>query len=89
MLDTVGTGKITSKRTTSTKHSPSFTWSIADRQALSLLEQVSPYLRTYKTKRVQLILENYVNLTPRNGKYTPELRTAREEFLQTVMAIKP
>jgi len=43
-LDTVGAGKITGKRISSPLHSPSFTYSIANRQALQLLEQIAPYL---------------------------------------------
>ena len=62
-LDTVGAGKITGKRTSSPLHSPSFTYSIANRQALQLLEQIAPYLRSYKATRTQLILQNYISLT--------------------------
>ena len=56
-LDTVGAGKITGKRISSPLHSPSFPYSIANRQALQLLEQVAPYLRSYKATRTQLILQ--------------------------------
>src|SRR3990172_6653365 len=63
-LDTAGAGKITGKRISSPIHSPSFTYSIANRQALRLLEQIAPYLRSYKATRTKLILQNYINLTP-------------------------
>ena len=84
-LDTVGAGKITGKRISSPLHSPSFTYSIAN---LQLLEQIAPYLRSYKAKRTQLILQHYINLTPRNGRYTDEIRTERDRFLTTVLEVK-
>ena len=87
-LDTLGAGKITGKRISSPRHSPSFTYSIANRQALHLLEQIAPYLRSYKATRTKLILRNYVNLTPRNGRYTKEIRAERDRFLTTVLGIK-
>ena len=87
-LDTAGAGKITGKRISSPIHSPSFTYSIANRQALRLLEQIAPYLRSYKATRTKLILQNYINLTPRNGRYTEEIRAERDRFLTAVLGIK-
>ncbi len=87
-LDTVGAGKITGKRISSPLHSPSYTYSIANRQALQLLEQIAPYLRSYKATRTHLILQNYINLTPRNGRYTDEIRAKRDRFLASVLEIK-
>lgn len=37
-------------------------------------------LRSYKRARAQLVLAEYVALTPRNGKYTDETLSARTEF---------
>lgn len=86
---TVGAGKITNKRVTRTHHTPSYTYAIHNRQALQLLEQVNPYLRTYKVQRASLILRDYIKLTPRNGKYTPEQQQARSHFETAVLQIKP
>ncbi len=88
VLDTVGAGKITGKRTTSTAHTPSFTYAIYNRQALRLLEQIHPYLRTYKAKRCALILRDYLLLTPRNGKYSEEQIIERKRFESQVLQIK-
>jgi hypothetical protein len=88
-LLTVGAGKITGKRVTSPKHTPSFTYSITNRQALHLLGQIVPYLKSYKIRRTRLVLEHYVRLTPRNGRYTDAIRECRERFLTSVMAIGP
>ncbi|HXY97827.1 MAG TPA: LAGLIDADG family homing endonuclease [Steroidobacteraceae bacterium] len=76
----VGAGRINSKARARMHHSPSFTYCISSRQALLLLEQVSPYLKTYKAGRASLLLEHYVRLTPRNGRYTREQRAARAGF---------
>jgi hypothetical protein len=46
-------------------------------QALALLARISPFLRTNKALRATAILTPYIELTPRNGKYTPALRSAR------------
>ena len=87
-LESIGVGKITNKRTSKPHHTPSFVYSIYNRQALSLLEQIIPYLRSYKLRRAQLILKDYISLTPRNGKYSEELLNKRKEFENTVLAIK-
>ena len=57
-LEVVGAGKITRKRTCKTNHTPSFTYAIYNRQALALLEQIHPYLRTYKSDRSAAILQS-------------------------------
>ncbi len=50
------------------------------RQALAVLSQVTPYLRTYKLERARLLLEEYIALTPRNGRYTADQRARRAQF---------
>jgi hypothetical protein len=84
-----GVGKITRKCTYSAAHTPSFCYSVSSRQALSLLRQVLPYLRSYKRQRAELALRQYVRLTPRNGKYTNALRTDRWQFEEAFLSIKP
>lgn len=89
VLETVGAGKITGKRTASSKHTPSYTYAIYNRQALNLLEQIAVYLRTYKVARADLILRDYVTLTPRNGRYPETLLKERKHFENAVLNIKP
>ena len=84
----VGRGKITRKRTSKSQHTPSYTYAIYNRQALELIRQLLPYLRSYKAKRAELILQQYLTLTPRNGKYSSQLKQQRQEFEQKVLAIK-
>ncbi len=44
----VGVGKITRKRITSERHTPSFCYAISSAQALELLRQIEPWLRSTK-----------------------------------------
>jgi hypothetical protein len=64
-----------------------FAYCITSRQALRLLAQVYPFLRTYKSKRARLLLDEYQGVTPRNGRYTVEEREAREQLLARFFAI--
>jgi LAGLIDADG-like domain len=84
----VGCGKITKKKTTKPHHALSMTYALWNRQALSLLVQVEPYLRSYKRLRAQLILEHYIRFTPRNGKYTAPLRAQRAAFEAELLDIR-
>jgi hypothetical protein len=86
---TIGAGRITNKRTYQANHTPGITYAISNRQALSVLELVSPYLKTYKAKRARLILRNYVRLTPRNGKYTPAQLKERDIFIDKFLRLNP
>lgn len=88
VLSAIGTGRITNKKTAQSHHTPSYVYAVYNRQALSLLEQITPYLRTYKRRRSVLILENYIKLTARNGKYSDKLAAKRKEFEDEVMQTK-
>lgn len=88
-LSIIGAGKITCKKTYSDKHAPSFTYSISNRQAINLLDQVYVFLRSHKKMRAQLVLDKYIRLTPRNGKYTEQVKAEREIFVQKYFEIKP
>jgi len=83
-----GVGKITNKRTSKSHHTPSFAYAVYNRQALALLKQVSPFLKSYKKRRAELILRDYLKFTPRNGKYTVELLHQKKMFEKAVLAIK-
>jgi O-phosphoseryl-tRNA(Cys) synthetase len=85
----IGAGRITNKRTYQINHTPSVTYAISNRQALDVLEQVRPYLKTYKAKRAQLILRSYIRLTPRNGKYTQALLKERDIFIEKFLRLNP
>jgi spermidine/putrescine-binding protein len=87
VLERTGVGWITNKRKNAKHHASSYNWSVYNRQALDLLRQVAPHLKSYKKHRAQLILENYLNVTPRNGKYTEVLLAKKQSFEDKVLAI--
>jgi hypothetical protein len=89
VLKTVGAGRITNKRSYQSHHTPSVTYTISNRQALALLEQIHVFLHTYKARRAQLVLRDYIRLTPRNGKYTPALARARTVFIEKFLRTTP
>ena len=84
-----GVGKITNKRTSKPHHAASFCYGVYNRQALALLKAITPDLKSYKRKRADLILRNYLDLTPRNGKYTTDLLASKKVFERAVLALKP
>lgn len=88
VLSSVGAGKITGKRTYQPQHTASYTYTISNRQALRLLDQIFPFLKTYKAYRSELVLRDYIRLTPRNGRYTKKIKKARTTFENKVMNIK-
>jgi len=85
---TVGAGKITSKKTYSKRHARSFAYQISNRQALELVRQVASYLKTYRAERAKLALSHYLRLTPRNGRYSPDVAVSRREFELRLLTIK-
>jgi len=88
VLAATGVGKITNKQASKSHHAQSYAYAVYNRQALSLLEQILPYLRSYKSDRAALILKDYLTLTPRNGKYSGETLARKKVFEKTVLAIK-
>jgi len=89
VLSAVGAGCISSKRTYSVRHTPSFSYKIANRQALELLAQVTKHLKTYRAARAALALRHYLAVTPRNGKYSATVLRVREEFERDFLALTP
>jgi hypothetical protein len=88
VLQRVGAGKITAKKKAKAHHSEAFTFAIWNRQALSLLLQIQPLLRSYKRRRAELVRDCYVRLTPRNGKYTPAILAERRRFEDDLLALR-
>jgi hypothetical protein len=83
----IGAGRITNKACARPHHTPSFTYVISSRQALAVLAQVATYLRTYKSARARLLLDEYTSVTPRNGRYSQDQRAARQQFEDRFFAI--
>ena len=89
ILAVVGAGNISKKRVYSPKHSEAYTYGLLNRQALTLLTHVYPFLRTYKRKRAALVLKYYLRLTPRNGKYSVVQLAKRELFIEKFFSLLP
>jgi len=85
----LGVGKLTNKRVSQPHHSPSFAYAIYNRQALELLKQIQPFLKSYKAKRCALVLKDYIALTPRNGKYSELRKQERARFEAELLGMKP
>ena len=83
-----GVGKITNKRIVKPIHTPSFTYQVANRQALDILEQIAEHLRSHKAARAHLVLQDYLHLTPRNGRYSTEQLAKRELFIERFFDIR-
>jgi hypothetical protein len=74
-------GTIISKRTYREHHTPSFSWSIHNTQAINFLKLIQPYMRhSEKLRRSHLITSQYTSVTPRNGKYTEEMTHVKLAF---------
>ena len=87
--EVVGGGTITNKRRSKEHHTPSFVYHLSDRRALNLLEQISPFMKSHKAARSQLVLNDYLTLTPRNGRYSSDLLKRREAFVKQFFDIRP
>jgi hypothetical protein len=87
-LHRIGAGKITRKKVAKAHHTPSLTFAIWNRQALEVLVQIQPFLRSYKRGRADLVQREYLRLTPRNGKYSAAALTARQRFEAELLALR-
>ena len=85
----IGAGRITNKKVYKLNHAQAYTYAIYSRQAIDLLIQVLPYLQTYKAKRAAFALDQYISVTPRNGRYTSEQKIAIDKFVENFFAIMP
>ena len=83
-----GVGKITNKRIVKPIHTPSFTYQVANRQALDILGQIAEHLRSHKAARAHLVLQDYLHLTPRNGRYSTGQLAKRELFIERFFDIR-
>lgn len=86
-LGRIGAGKITTKKSTNARHAQAYTYAVWNRKALKLLFQIEPFLRSYKRRRAELVLANYLRLTPRNGKYTQAVQIARQQFEAALLSL--
>jgi hypothetical protein len=62
--DATSVGRITSKRVYGERHRPSYTFQVSSRQALDVLGQIAPFLRSYKAARAALALAGLREVHP-------------------------
>jgi hypothetical protein len=82
-IQPISGGTITNKKNYDpVHHKDSYTLTIKKKEdVLYLLNHISPYLRVEKKrKRAQWILMEYEKVTPRNGKYNPQLLEQKLAF---------
>lgn len=77
-----GMGHIIHKKNyNSEKYKESYSYVLKYNDALNLLKDIEPYLIIEtKKKRCKLILSEYKNITPRNGRYNSASIKLKEEF---------
>ena len=74
-------GHLTNKINYKSHHKQSWVWNLRNRPALNFLEKIYPYLKEpVKKYRANLLIKEYINLTPRNGKYTQNMKTKKLNF---------
>lgn len=76
-------GNISHHKTYQEHHKQSWSWKILNRSAIDMLTDIQDLLLDpVKSYRAKLIIQNYVALTPRNGRYTPEQYAKKIAFEQ-------
>lgn len=74
-------GCISKQKVYSDKHKQSWSWKLQSRPAIKLAEKLIPYLlEPDKKRRCNLLVHEFLSVTPRNGKYSDELRQAKLRF---------
>ena len=75
-------GAISTKKTYQTNHKTSYQWKVEYTRALKAMRLLAYFIRHPEKKaRIELLLTEWTSVTPRNGKYTEEMK-ARKLNLQ-------
>lgn len=81
-------GSIVTKQPRMSNHSVSYDWRLTDRRALAFLEVIRPYLVIErKIRRIDLLLSDYLECTPRNGRYTEEMAERKQKLVETFFSL--
>jgi len=78
-------GSISKHKTYKKSHKTSYSWSLTFNDAVDFLSEIQTFLKEKeKLHRSKLIVEHYRDLTPKNGKYSTEVKERKlklqEEF---------
>lgn len=78
-------GVISKKNERNPKWKQAYVWKVERRKAIALLKEIVSYLHEPKKKaRAELI----IRLTPRNGRYSEELKKQKLEFEEKFFSLK-
>ncbi len=81
-------GSIVTKQPRKTTHSVSYDWRLTDRRALTFLRVIRPFLVIErKIRRIDLLLSDYIDCTPRNGRYTKEMAERKQALVETFFSL--
>lgn len=81
-------GSIVTKQPRKSNHSVSYDWRLTDRRALNFLKLIRPYLVIErKIRRIDLLLNDYIACTPRNGRYTKEMAERKQALIETFFSL--
>jgi hypothetical protein len=81
-------GSIVTKQPRKSTHSVSYDWRLTDRRALLFLQLIRPYLVIErKIRRIDLLLNDYLACTPRNGRYTNEMAERKQALIETFFSL--
>ena|ERR1041385_2850870 len=81
-------GSIVTKQPRQATHSVSYDWRLIDRRALTFLQLIRPYLVIErKIRRIDLLLNDYVACTPRNGRYTSKMIERKQALIETFFSL--
>ncbi len=76
-------GSISVKKPRRSTHQISYDWKLTDQNALRFLQLVRPFLRIErKIARADLLLEGYLSVTPRNGRYTVDMAKQKQALIE-------
>jgi intein/homing endonuclease len=89
VADIAGVGTISKKKSYKENHHTNYTYKVSNRQAYHLLEKIIQFLKSHKKHRAAIVLDKYLELTPRNGKYSKKLEWERATFIKELFTIKP
>jgi len=74
-------GTITCKKSTNANWKDNYVWHLERRRAIEVINEILPYMHEQrKIARAMSIITEYVKLTPRNGKYTNEMRILKHKW---------
>ena len=76
-------GSIIQKHAHSPNHKISYDWKLADRRAIDFLQSVRSFLVIQrKIARCDLLLQEYLQCTPRNGRYSLDVANRKRELIE-------